>query len=622
MSPGAGITVLSSLVLFVAVLVSSAFPVSAETRAPRILVLVESDSRLPLGRRLLAGIEEALGPKVTLEGELYVQHLDMLRFNDPVAVGHMRAFLAARFGGEGLDAVIVLGQNALELLLANRDAIAPGAPIVFGGISANIMAPGDGIALAPNVTGVSSVYDASSTLALAARMQPEAPEIVVVSGTAQYDSQLKEAVQRLIGADYNGTPVRYVAVQSVPQFLTEAAGLDPQSIVLLLIVNRDAEGRKFLPVDFARQLAAVSAAPVWTLFETQIGVGPVGGSVEDNIQTGRAIGGMAAMALAGEPLPPPAQVETFPTVDWRAVSKHGLNPDLLPEGTRVLFHDPTIWERYRLHILLVAAIIVAQGITIAALLVTRKRHLRTQETLASERAQLVHVSRNMRLGQLSAGLAHEINQPLAAIQANAEAGTRLAGRIPPDVGELQSIFGDITEDTRRAAGIIRNLRRLMVKNETEFEDVELNGIVRATLALAANELDARGASVTQTLSPERLTVRGNGSQLQQIVLNLAINAADAMRELPTGSRIVRVGTSALPDGSRRLIFEDSGPGIPTDQREEVFKPFVGTKSDGLGVGLSICRNIASAHGGTLAFEEPDGAGARAVLTLPPHGVAA
>jgi C4-dicarboxylate-specific signal transduction histidine kinase len=140
--------------------------------------------------------------------------------------------------------------------------------------------------------------------------------------------------------------------------------------------------------------------------------------------------------------------------------------------------------------------------------------------------------------------------------------------------------------------------------------------VTATLALAANELDARGAQVHSDLSPGRLKVRGNGPQLQQIVLNLAFNAAEAMADLPEAARIVRVSTARRPDGSSTLAVADAGPGVPADRRAEIFRPFVTSKSTGLGVGLAICRSIAEAHGGSLEFTDPETRGARILLSLP------
>lgn len=592
-----------------------------ETR-PRILAIVESDSRLPFTQSLMRAIEAGLGPEVTQQGEFFVEYLDLLQFGRPDERALMRDFLAARYGGTDLTAITVIGPNALDFLRENRDAIAPGVPTVYGALGAEALEQVLGGEVEPAMSGVTNAFDILAALDLALAVQRDASEIVVVAGSAPFDRQWRATATDLLGDRFAGLPVRFIPEGTAEAMLAEAANLDPRAVVLYLSLILDADGNRFIPSQFARSLAVASPAPVWTIYDTILGTGVVGGYVEDLETTGQAIAVMLLSALDGAPLPPPTEIAGAPAVDWRAMRRHGLDLRLLPAGTRILHYEPTLWERYRLPILVVATIIAAQSVTIAALVVQRRRLVRSQETLASERAQLIHVSRALRVGQLSAALAHEINQPLAAIQANADAGARLAFRTPPDREEIAAIFGDIAGDVGRAAGIIANLRRLMIKGETSFETVDLNEIVTATLALAANELDARGARVHSDLSPGRLEVHGNGPQLQQIVLNLAFNAAEAMADLPEADRIVRVSTARRPDGTSTLAVADAGPGVPANRRAEIFRPFVTSKSTGLGVGLAICRNIAEAHGGSLEFTAPETPGARIMLTLPPREAAA
>jgi signal transduction histidine kinase len=588
---------------------------SADQR-PRVLFVIESDSRLPLAKAFLAGIEEELGPEFTTRSEIYVEYLDLLRFNDPKELDLNRTFIVERYGNLELDAIAVLGSNALDFVLDNRDAIAPGAPIVYGGFSEIGLQTALSGRSPPAMSGVVSTIDVRKTLDLAVQLQPNAPEIVVIAGSANFDRQWRTTFTDIVGTSYGGVPVRLLPEMSADAFLAEAGSLSPGTIVLVLTVNLDADGRRFLPVQFADALAEASPAPVWTFYETQIGLGTVGGSVENLAATGGEMGRMLKLAIAGSPLPDQSKAVAVPTMDWRAMQRHGLDPGRLPEGTRILFYEPTLWERYYAQMLGIAALVTIQSATILGLMFQRRKYLAAQASLDLERSQLIHVSRNLRLGQLSASLAHEINQPLAAIQANAEAGKRLAARSPPDVDEVAAIFEDIRADVQRAGSTIASLRRLMVKGEVAMERTDLNEIIRATLPLVQNELDASGSRVRLALAPGPVVVNGDAAQLQQIVLNLVLNASEAMSSEPEGTRVMTISSEAAPDGRATVVVEDAGPGMPIDQREAAFRPFVSTKSTGLGVGLAICRSIAEAHGGTLAFSDAQGTGARIVLSLP------
>ncbi len=288
----------------------------------------------------------------------------------------------------------------------------------------------------------------------------------------------------------------------------------------------------------------------------------------------------------------------------------------MPPGTQRLFYEPTAWERYRLQILLAVGVIGLQSATIVALLVQERRRKRTADELAAERLELAHVSRTAQLGALSGALAHELNQPLASILANAQAGEQLLGQDPPDLAELSAILGDIADDDRRAAGIIVQLRRLMVKGDSALEPIDLNQVVTATVTLARSEMVSRQTRVVARPAQEELIVRGNFAQLQQVLLNLMLNAAEAMAKLPSPERELEIATRRRDDGARELAAADRGPGLSPEMRDDVFAPFVSSKPDGLGFGLAISRTIARAHGGTLAFDDRVTGGTRIVLTLP------
>jgi C4-dicarboxylate-specific signal transduction histidine kinase len=302
------------------------------------------------------------------------------------------------------------------------------------------------------------------------------------------------------------------------------------------------------------------------------------------------------------------------------MARWSLKRDDLPEGTEIRNYQPSVWELYWLEILTTGAVILLQAATIAALIVQYHRRKRVGDELALERLELAHLSRVHQLGELSGAFAHELNQPLTSILANAEAGRRLLKQEPGDSRELAAILDDIVADDKRAAAIIAQLRSLMVKGEARLEPIDLNRMIGSTITLANSELVARQTMVSFDGQQEELKVRGNVAQLQQLVLNLLLNAADAMSSLPIAERQVEIGTRKRHDGSREMAVSDRGPGLSPELKAKVFEPFVSTKDNGLGLGLAICRSIALAHGGVLWFDDDRRIGARVVLTLPSPGM--
>ena len=227
-----------------------------------------------------------------------------------------------------------------------------------------------------------------------------------------------------------------------------------------------------------------------------------------------------------------------------------------------------------------------------------------------QRLQVAHLSRVAMLGELSGALAHELNQPLTAILANARAAQRLMAREPPDLDEVREILGEIADADRRAGEVIARLRAFLHKGEMQLGPVDLNEVVCEVLTLTHSDLIQRRVTVDTTgLSPDLPEVFADRVQMQQVLLNLLLNACDAV--LPDGlDRQVTIATAAGADGTVELSLADRGTGIPPEEMEHIFEPFFTSKADGLGLGLSICRSIVTAHGGRLWAEQQRGGGAR------------
>jgi PAS domain S-box-containing protein len=241
-----------------------------------------------------------------------------------------------------------------------------------------------------------------------------------------------------------------------------------------------------------------------------------------------------------------------------------------------------------------------------------------RKRLEEQRLKLVHLTRVGILGQLSGVLAHELNQPLAAILSNAQAAQRLLARESPDLAETRTALGDIVEADKRATDLIDRFGALLGKGKAQFRLLDLNAVVNGALETARRDLMLRGVRTERQLTPNLPSVQGDGTQLQQVLLSLIENACEAMSTTEPPERVLSI-TSAL--GKNRTVqigVADHGCAISPAMLERLFEPFVTTKDHALGLGLSICRSIIRAHGGHIwGVNNPDG-GATFLLALPIH----
>ena len=219
------------------------------------------------------------------------------------------------------------------------------------------------------------------------------------------------------------------------------------------------------------------------------------------------------------------------------------------------------------------------------------------------------------LGELSGALAHELSQPLTAVLTNAQAARHFLNRQPLDLEQIRGALEDIIRNDKRAGAVIDRLRALLRKGESQRQPVDVGDVVREVIDLAVGELTSRLIHVKSALSPAIPPVLGDRVQLQQVVLNLVLNACDAMNSTHESDRQLLFSTKA-DERFVELAVSDRGPGIPDGQIERVFEPFVTFREEGLGLGLAISRSIVTAHGGSIRAENNADGGATFRCVLP------
>jgi C4-dicarboxylate-specific signal transduction histidine kinase len=230
--------------------------------------------------------------------------------------------------------------------------------------------------------------------------------------------------------------------------------------------------------------------------------------------------------------------------------------------------------------------------------------------------ELARANRVATMGQLTASIVHEVNQPITATMTNAQTALRFLDARVVDLNEVRQILNDIVKDGNRAGEAISRIRELIKKAPPRRDGCEINGAIREVINLTRGEVVKNGVSVQTNLAVGLPLVRGDRVQLQQVILNLIINAIEALSGLSEGARELLISSGKVETGGVFVTVRDSGPGLASATLERVFESFFTTKPGGLGLGLSICRSIVEAHGGRLSASANDHRGAVFQFTVP------
>jgi C4-dicarboxylate-specific signal transduction histidine kinase len=238
------------------------------------------------------------------------------------------------------------------------------------------------------------------------------------------------------------------------------------------------------------------------------------------------------------------------------------------------------------------------------------------EALREAQAELAHVNRVTTMGQLGASIAHELNQPLTAAVTNAHAALRWLGLQPANLAEAREALASIVDDGKRAGDVIERMRALIKKAPPRKDGLDINEVILGVCALTRGELAKNGVSLQTQLADGLPLTQGDRVQLQQVMLNLIMNAIEAMSAVSHGSRELLIGTSTDASGAVRITVQDSGPGLNPETFDRLFDPFYTTKANGMGMGLSICRSIVEAHDGRIWASPTAGSGSTFHFILP------
>ena len=617
-----------SLTTFLLALGASAPRATAQraARPTRVLVIyqqqAETQPMLEFAQRLRMTVTRELGGPV----EFYQEALDFDRFTGLEQSSPLANYLADKYRQFGVDVVVPVGGRALKFAVDQLGRGLPNVPIVFALCA---MPQTDPTAQPATVTGrISAASRFAPTLEMARRLQPDAERVVVVGGAGPSDSTSVAAVTT--AAATLGAPLELTVLQGMPldELLPRLRRIPPRSIVVFANYRLDGRGHAYEPLDIVGSVARAAPAPTYTQLASYLGEGVVGGSVlrfdDEAVRTGRLVV-RVLRRRPGERMPPVELVANMFVADWRQLRRWGLSEARLPQGTEVVFREPTLWQRYRMVVLLTLAVIGAESLLIGSLLAERRRRKRAQRAAEEQqrradetRRQVAHMGRVALVGELAATMSHDLRQPLAAIRMNAEAGARIVARDTGPLGDderelCEEIFGDIVADNVLASDIITRVRALVRREELPPQPVDLNEICRTSARLLQYDVLTRLADVTLALDPRVPTVTGDPVQLQQVVVNLLVNALDASAASPNPH--VTISTEVRGE-EVEVAVRDNGSGLTPDVQPHLFESFFTTKPQGLGLGLPIVQSIVERHHGRVRAENADEGGAIFRVTMP------
>jgi signal transduction histidine kinase len=445
--------------------------------------------------------------------------------------------------------------------------------------------------------------------------------VVVVGGTSLADRAVLAKIEDT-ARSVEGVVFDYWTNQPISEVYQAAQTLREGTVILLSTVQRDATGETLYTAHVVQTLAPLASVPVYVMGNSLIGNGAVGGRVVDFEKLGASVGKLAFRVLAGtaaSQIPVEVKTNGVPMVDWRALQRWHIKTIRLPENCVIRYQPHSLWEEHWQWFLFLGTGFLAQAVTIAALLVQRKRKQHAEAEILRQRTELAHASRVSMMGQLASALTHELNQPLGAILRNAEAAEMYLQGEQPNLKEIQAILTDIRRDEKRAGNVIDRMRSLFKRQKLTLGPLDLRDVVEDTLAMVRPDAAARQVNLKVQIPPYLPAAQGDRVHVQQVLFNLVFNAMDALTGVRESRRSVAVELAQTKSGNLQVTVSDTGAGIAPDSAGHIFEPFFTTKSNGMGMGLAISKTIIEAHGGEIWMRSSAMDGTTFTFLLPPAG---
>ena len=534
---------------------------SASEPHHRVLLLHPYNEKFPASTQAAVGATRRLMEHYGRRVEIYSDFLDLVRFPGEQHRRLASNHLSQKYTQNRPDLIFALDAESLRFLLRQPDTFGTEVPVVFCCASPRTL---QDLRVPLNVVGIVSEYDLRQTVELATRLQPDARRLFVLAGAGETDKRWVDRARHQLAVYEPRLEMTYLIGLERTVLLDKVAAIPRSSIILALPIFRDSGGRPLIPREITREVAAVASAPVYGLFDTLIGQGVVGGYMDSYEAIGEAAANLAIQVLSGKhpsALPTLSSIPHRHVVDARQLARWSLSAAHLPPNTEVRFRNPSVWDQYRWHITAMCTALLLQAAGLTGLLWERRRRRRAEVQLRRRLMEVTHLNRSATAGALSASVAHELAQPLGAIQSSAEAAALYLYADPPNIERVGQILENIQRDDRRAAAIIQHLRGLLKKKDAmELQEFDLNEVLQTSLDVLRPEARKRGVEIKADQAPAPLPVRADKIHLQQVILNLVLNGMDALQNCGGGRQYISIRAVSKGASEVAVTVQDFGCG--------------------------------------------------------------
>jgi signal transduction histidine kinase len=515
--------------------------------------------------------------------------------------------------GREPDLIVTAGGPAAVFARTHRQELFPRTPLLLASVDYRFLRDG----LRPNETAVSVILDTSHLIDEILQVRPDTRQVFMIMGAGS----LGRFWRRELDQDFLRFRGRVTFVWaddlSLPELMQRCANLPPHSAIVYFTFGTDSAGAAYADERVLSDLHTTANAPLFGIHSVMLGRGVVGGSLLPIEEVGRQTAQTAARILSGIP---PERIRLAPIksgkpiFDWRELERWNIDRSRLPAGSVIIERPPSLWSQHRITVLVVLGALVIQSLLIVGLVYERRARRKAEIEGRRNLAMAADAHRRETMSALTGSIAHELGQPLTSMMADASTLQILStsDRLTPEM--TQEVVSDIRSQGHRAIQILERHRKMLKSRQMEMKPIDLYAVIHESIAVVAHDARDRQVETRADFPSQGCVILGDPVLLQQVFVNLMMNAIEAMRETPPPRRLATI-RSELQADQVQVWVHDSGTGLPEAILSTLFTPFLTAKPDGLGIGLTIARTIIEAHGGTITAENNPDEGATFNVTL-------